>query len=364
MLPMFSDTCKNRASGARRTGDSSSTRERRYKVCVAWTVCATLAVAHALSCGHRDGIVGRVFPAASSDAGSDAASPDEANDAGSPDSASPDATVASVFESEYVDNLNVWTIERMLANASVRFGQPDPEARDGNVAELIFPGDPTRTAAEQVGPAYVTQMATLERFSFGTLRTRVSFGDCAPGEEAIQSILGYFADGFDRDQDGISDDIEIDLQFACGTPGLLYLTVFTDYENTPAGERFQKLSHIVDFSSGTEYDSIADDSDEFILTGTREELVGLDRITPGMYYELGFTWDRDSIRFFLGAPSNELTLWTVNDPQHVPQQPVQLTYNLWHPDSHWFPATGSADYPASDVVMRVDWIRYESFVTP
>lgn len=358
----FSGTCNRNASGHVLTGESR------------WTACVLLALVQALSCGHRDGIVGRInldagssgAGASSSGVGGNGATNSGAGGVGTSSSGAggTGAPVGSIFESEYVDNLGVWSIDRSLPNAEVRFGQLDPAARDGNVAELTFPGDPSRTASDQVGPAYVTQMATVERFSFGTLRTRVSFGSCAAGEEVIQSILGYFSDGSDLDRDGITDDLEIDVQFACGTPSFLYLTVFTDYQSTPTGERFQKLSHIVDLSNGNEYDSLADDSDEFVLTGTRPALAGLNRIVPGDYYVLGFTWQRDSIRFFLGEPNNEITLWTIDDPRHVPQQPVQLTYNLWHPDSHWYPSTGTADYPASDVVMRVDWIRYESFVTP
>jgi hypothetical protein len=43
----------------------------------------------------------------------------------------------------------------------------------------------------------------------------------------------------------------------------------------------------------------------------------------------------------------------------VPQLPLQAMYNLWHPDTHWYPTDGAADFPASDVVMRVDWLSYE-----
>ena len=31
-------------------------------------------------------------------------------------------------------------------------------------------------------------------------------------------------------------------------------------------------------------------------------------------------------------------------------------FNLWHPEEHWFPRAGSADYPANDVVLTVDWV--------
>lgn len=299
----------------------------------------TLAVAGlSAACGHQEGVVGRMHP---SDAGTGL------------------QPSAEVFETEFVDNAGVWSSDTALPNASTRFGQSDSAARDGKVVELTFPGDATLTASDNVGPAYVTQIETLDPFAFGTLRTRVKFGACAASEETIQSILGYFSDGTDADQDGLTDELEIDLQFACGTPGFLYLTVFTDYERTASAERFRKLSHVVDFTSGAEYDTLSDDSDEFVQSGVRAELVRPKLVSAGEYYELGFTWHSDSVRFFLVDGTEELTLWTLNDAAHVPQHPIHLMYNLWHPDSHWFPATGAADFPAKDVIMRVDWLRYE-----
>jgi hypothetical protein len=296
----------------------------------AWVVGAC-----SLGCGHQEGVVGRVFPA-------DAASS------------------ASVFETEFVDNPGQWSLDTSLPRASVTFGQADEAARDGNVAELRFPGDASRAAGDSVGPDYVTQMATLAEFSFGTLRTRVSFASCAAGEEVVQSVLGYFSDGSDSNQNGITDDVEIDLQVACGSPSYVYLTVYTDFASTPSGDRFRKLGHIVDFSSGAGYDSVADDSDEFVTASTSAVLRRPNLVTPGTYYELGFEWHAESVRFFLFDGADELTLWTLDDPAHIPTHSVSLMYNLWHPASHWFPSSGTADFPTNDLVMRVDWLRYES----
>jgi hypothetical protein len=297
--------------------------------------CLWVASACPVGCGPQDGVVGTIFPA-------DAASS------------------ASVFETEFVDNSGQWAIDTGLPGASVTFGQADAAGRDGKVAELRFPGDASRTAGDSVGPDYVTQIATLDEFSFGTLRTRVSFGSCAASEEVIQSVLAYFSDGSDLNQNGITDDVEIDLQVACASPNYVYLTVYTDYQSTPTGDRFRKLSQVVDFSSGTEYTSLADDSDEFTTVGTSAALRRPTLVTPDTYYELGFEWHADSVRFFLFDGAEELTLFTLEDPSHIPTHSVSLMYNLWHPESHWFPASGSADFPANDLLMRVDWLRYES----
>ena len=186
--------------------------------CGVLTLCA---------CGSQEGLVGRQHTSDS-------------------------ATAGPVFESEFVTNGGLWSIDTALPRASVQFGQSDTGARDGNVAELIFPGDSTLTATDDVGPDYVTQLATLDRFGFGTLRTRVTFGGCSGTEEVVQAVLGYFNDGIDHDGDGITDDVEIDLQITCSAPHFAYLSVFTDFQSTPSGDIFRKLSHIVDFATGTE----------------------------------------------------------------------------------------------------------------
>ncbi len=286
------------------------------------------------ACGPQEGIVGRQHAADAADS-------------------------AASFTDDFVTNDGTWNPEMSLAGAGVDFGITNGSARDGNVARLVFPGDASLTSTDALGPGYVTQLSTRDRFGFGTLRTRLSFGGCSGTEEVVQAVLGYFSDGVDRDGNGITDDIEIDLQVTCSAPRFVYLSVYTDYEATPSGEQFRKLSHIVDLSTGTEYDTPSDDSDAFVQSGKNAKLARPNLATTNGFYEIGYEWHPDRIRFFLDAGNEELTLWTLSDAAHVPQVPVHIMYNLWHPDSHWFPDSASADYPASDVVMTLDWVRFE-----
>ncbi len=294
-----------------------------------------LAVFAILGCGTEEGAVGR----------------QHALDA---------STSTHIFESDFASNGDLWNVETSLPRASASFGAPDSLARDGNVAELVFPGNASATSTDNVGPDYVTQISSRDRFGFGTLRTRVNFGGCAGAEEVVAAVLGYFNDGQDHDNNGITDDIEIDLQVTCGTPHVIYLTVFTDYQVTAAGTQFRKLSHIVDLATGAEYDSPSDDSDTYVPSGNNAALTKPALATTNTYFELGYEWHSGSVRFFINDGTTDLTLWTLADAAHVPQQPVYLMYNLWHPDSHWFPSSGAADFPANDVVMKLDWVRFEA----
>ena len=294
-----------------------------------------------LACGHQDGLVG-VEPLGAAGQSADGAA----------------GANAGGFLQEFAADTGAWQAETVLPGAATSIGLGSLSARDGYVAELRFPGHPEYTATKQVGAKYVTQLATSERYGFGTYRSRLSFGACAAGEEAVMAFLGYFNDGQDHDGDGIVDDLEIDVQVTCGTPSRMFFTVFTDDEATPQGARFRKLSHVVDFANGDVFETPAADSDVYTTLPNDPTLVRPELVTADVFYELGFEWHADSIRFFLVLDGADRDLWTLSGAERVPQQPVQLLYNLWHPDTHWYPSDGAADFPAEDVVMRVDWLSF------
>jgi hypothetical protein len=290
------------------------------------------ASALCVACGATDGVIGAV--------------------------PSGDASRPPTFEAQFAAKDPIWQSEGSLPGAGATVGDARSDAVDGRAATLIFPGHPEYGANEGVGPDLSTSLASSQRFGFGTYRSRIAFGACASNEEVAQAVLGYFNDGADHNGNAITDEVEIDFQVLCGSPTLAYLTVFTDYDESGGEERFRKLSHVVDFSSGATYDTPSDRDDAFVAGPVDASWRQPELIAAGKFYELGFEWHAGSIRFFIDAGAGEMTLWTLSDPAHVPSQPVQLIYNAWHPDSHWFPLSNKADFPAEDVILRVDWFRY------
>lgn len=282
----------------------------------------------ALGCGQREGIVG-VEPLASAG-----------------------------FLEEFAPSHAAWDEQLILPGATTQIGVGAAKARDGYTAELRLPGHDEYGTDDNVGAKYATQLATAERYHFGTYRTRLGFGACKAEEEAVQAFLGFFNDGQDRDGDGIIDDLEIDAQVLCSAPQRLFLTVFTDDEETPR-RVFRKQSRMIDFESGEVSDTPRSDSDNFVSAGQDPSFAAPESFAPSELYELGFEWHRESLRFFLVHAGQELTLWSLDGQDQIPQQPVYVMYNLWHPSSHWYPPAASADYPEADVVMRVDWFSFE-----
>jgi hypothetical protein len=147
------------------------------------------------------------------------------------------------------------------------------------------------------------------------------------------------------------------MQVTCSQPSRLYLTVYTDYQPKPL--KFRKLTRYVDFSSGAVADTAAPDNETFVAQPNNPAFVLPELFVPGTMSEIGFEWHAGSLRFFVMAAGTEHEVWLLQGASVVPQLPVFVLYNMWHPATHWYPLDTSADYPASDVVMDVDWVTFE-----
>ncbi len=246
---------------------------------------------------------------------------------------------------------------RLQPGAAVDLGAADPAADDGNVARIVFRGEPDLDTYDQVGPAFASELATLQHdFHFGVYRMRVRLASCAPGEEVVNGLFTYFNDGIDHDGDGLDDNSEIDLEILCGTPDVLFMSVWTDY--SPQGERFRKWTRAIDVATGDIWEAPSDREHGLVRTGNDPSLRLPDLFSPDHFVELGFEWRTDRVRYFAVVDGAERTLGELTDPARVPQLPAALMFNVWHPAEHWFGDGGPPDYPAGDATLLVDWARY------
>ena len=276
----------------------------------------------------------------------------------SPD-ASTDGRVLG-WSTQFAAEEGLWEQTAPLPGATIGFGVASGAASDNAVIELRLPGVPGAGPDTDPGPDVATQIATRRFVRFGMFRTRVSFASCAPTEEVASAVFAFFNDGSDADGNGIADNPEIDLQVLCGTPTFIVLTCWSDFERATATapERFIKRSHAVDTSTGDIYDTLSDTGNAFAKTSTAIDLVYPGFPDPNGFYEVGFDWQPSSVRFFIVKDGREITLWTLGDSKLIPQVPLQVMLNLWHPTEHWIPARSPANYPGSDAVLRADWAEY------
>jgi hypothetical protein len=258
------------------------------------------------------------------------------------------------FATECASNAGMWDPVQQ-PDASIQFGVQDPSAEDNAVCELVLPGNPALGPADHVGPGFATEIDSKMSFSFGTYRTRVELASCAPTEEAVNGIFVYFNDGIDHDGDGITDNAEIDIEILCGQPNYILLSSWIDYDD--ATGNFRKWSRAVDTATGDYLESPSDHEYGVNLVGNDPTFKHTGFPEAGKYYEMGFDWEPDHIRFFVVFDGQEQTLWDFQNQALIPQHAAPFLFNVWHPGEHWY-EDGMPDYPAEDAVMRIDWFRY------
>ena len=238
---------------------------------------------------------------------------------------------------------------------SVTFG-PVTGADDGSAATLLFPGDPSKGSGSRVGPGFASEIdsATAD-YQYGTYRARLKLATCTSGEEMVNGYFTYFNDGADHNANGIIDNSEIDIEIQCGRPYAIFLTSWTDYTDET---HFKKWTRVVDTSTGDIWESISDHEFDIHKIGNDPAFHIPGFPDPNTFYEMGFEWQPDHIRWFLVNNGHEITLQNFTNAALIPSLPASLIFNLWHASDHWFAPDSAADYPATDGTLVGDWAKY------
>jgi hypothetical protein len=241
---------------------------------------------------------------------------------------------------------------RATNGGSTVFGVANAGAGDNNVAELTFKGNAALGPSDKLTPDFATEIGTNDAtFGFGTYRTRVQLARCASSEELVNGIFTYFNDGKDHDGDGLIDNSEIDIEILCSDPSIISLTIWSEYTSDTAKRGVTRVIHT---QTGAYEDTI---NDQAAGQGSKSEFKVAGFPDPNAFYEMGFEWHADRLRYFMVLNGAEVTLWTFTDAKYIPILPAAFLFNVWH-STDWWSSRGTADYPASDATMRVDWFRY------
>lgn len=302
----------------------------------------TLGVAAALvGCGPRDALVGMAA---------------RAGDAGSSDLGTP------LFASEMRSNDGQWyEAVKLPSPAGVHFNSDalGTATHDGKVVVLAFPGDATQSDASHVGSDAAVGIESSQLFKYGTFRADVLWTFCPSSEELASAATLYFTDGSDGNGNGLPDVHELDFQVLCGNPSFIVLSAWSDYQKDADGrETFLKRSHAVDTATGDIYDTVAAGDASFAKTGHAAELMHPGFSTFGAFVDIGIAWQPDHVRFFAVLDGQETTLWNLTDPAYIPQVPLTMIFNVWHPSTHWLPNRTAADIPSTTRAFTVDWAAW------
>jgi hypothetical protein len=235
------------------------------------------------------------------------------------------------------------------STGTVTFGAANTGASDDAVVDL------TRTANQQtIGTGGAEEIVSNRSFSFGTFRFRLSLATCASSEEVVNGPFAYFNDGT-KAPDGLVINREVDIEILCGEPWLINLTIWTEYTDDT---HLKNQSRVVDTRTGTVHVYASDQEGNETGTESHPELAIPGFPQAGAFYEMGWTWAPDHLRYFLVSGGTELTLWDATDATRIPQAPMEQHFNIWAPGIHW--STGAkAAPPANDATLAVDWFRYD-----
>jgi len=149
---------------------------------------------------------------------------------------------------------------------------------------------------------------------------------------------------------------------------ILYFSVFhfdadggvqiTGSHNPPDDNGFKKWTRAVDLSTGEVFESSAANQFGVVSKGIDPQLAHPSFRGSEQYYEMGFEWEPGYIRYFIVIDGSEVTLWRFTDKTLIPTLPGGWLFNLWHSNQHWYGPGGSANYPAKDAMLSLDWARY------
>ncbi len=270
------------------------------------------------------------------------------------------AEAPTLISDDFSSNAGTWKVT-LDDPGSIVFGLVDPEASD--FVRIQLEGHPELSSSDYPGAGRSNEIRSLRTFSFGKFLARVRAARCSSNdEEVLSGIFLYGNDGAsDRNENGIIDNNEIDVEIACTEPHAIYLTSWTDY--TDDGH-FLKVSRKVDLMTGNAYQTIPGREGQYGLSHTPvenlPEILLPDLSLVDSFFEVGWEWAAANLRFFLVTESGEeVTLWNFQDDRFIPQEPVPFYFNVWHSTSHWN-RSGAADYPHQDASLDVDRLDYLS----
>jgi beta-glucanase (GH16 family) len=241
----------------------------------------------------------------------------------------------------------------------------DAAASDGKIVQLVLPAFPG------AGPNAAPNLQSTDVFTYGTYEARLKTADCTsqPSSGVITGFFNYLNDGTDQDGNGVTDNIEIDFEWLCAEPQVMWMTMWTDFRESPLA--MKRVYRELDLSTGQirrtcyseGYGTCTQD-----LTGSGSE-GGPSSITPisgynsaANYYTYGFTWLSNRVTWYIMHPTTgaKIILWDYQGPTaRIAHRPARYMFNVWH-TNNWPPPSmpGAIQQPNSARTMKIDWVKY------
>jgi len=218
----------------------------------------------------------------------------------------------------------------------------------------------------------------LSLFGRYSARIKIPPVETQPNVGGVVGFYTYYSDLYgneqekDINQNGITDNPEIDFEWLIANPKIIYLTAWTDYEEKPNGTEFRKISRIINLATGKIYSTTYAEKWGKItkLTDVENQPETIKPIpnfdASKNFYTYGFDWKTDNIRWWIINPENSadtITLWDYKgNTERITQKPAYLSFNIWHTND-WAAEEKpkSTEIPIGAFFVEFDWIKYERF---
>jgi hypothetical protein len=231
-------------------------------------------------------------------------------------------------------------------------------ASDGKAMKLQLDAYP------EPGPRRGVEIASNNpAFRYGTFGTRMKTANCAgqvrPG--VVTGLLTFSRDHSDADLNGLPDNHEIDIEVLCAQPEVVWMTLWTDYDE--ATDTPRKISRAVNLRTGQVlyncYLTSWLGSCEPLLSGENDPasvtaVPGFNSATQ--FHSYTFNWQPNRVRFYAtGSSGVPILLWDYQGPSiRIPQKSSMFLQNVWH-TATWDPLNGRArNRPTANTAAYLD----------
>jgi len=246
-----------------------------------------------------------------------------------------------------------------------------------NVMRLTL--HPDNDANPWQGPNFTSKNLTF--FGRYSARIKIPSVENQPQVGGVVGFFTYYNDLYndelpkDENENGISDNSEVDFEWLIANPQVVYMTAWTDQEENGT---CRSISRTVNLATGqilnTYYsEKVGAWPPTQQLTGAENQPQTIRPITEfdasKNFYVYGFDWKTDNIRWWIIDPNDEsdtIVLWNYRGNAEVgnsriSQKPAFVMFNFWHTNNwsaHGKP--NSTQKPESEFYAEFDWIRYET----
>ncbi|HYF63639.1 MAG TPA: glycoside hydrolase family 16 protein, partial [Herpetosiphonaceae bacterium] len=195
-------------------------------------------------------------------------------------------------------SLSPFTWSSTSSTASGTSNVADAQAGDGRALKLSI------AAGQAPFPGAGSNLQSKELHHYGTYETRLKTADCAANEGVINGFF-TFQNGGDSNANGLPDNSEIDFEWLCAQPEVIFMTLWTDYNG--ATDESRRVYREVNLATGqinyTRYATTFGGAYTDLSSSPTENQPTTIQAIPGYdssaaYYEYGFTWTETSVTWW------------------------------------------------------------------